>query len=137
MGRKVEIIEANKGRINRINSQSIERLRVAAYCRVSTDSDEQLESYQSQLKYYRDLIKSNENWEYVGVVDRFEGKYAVLEDDDGRILNIKKHLLPKDIQEGDVIDLDTMTVVKNETEKRKNIIEKLADELFKDEDINF
>lgn len=67
MGRKVEIIEANKGRINRINSQSIERLRVAAYCRVSTDSDEQLESYQSQLKYYRDLIKSNENWEYVGV----------------------------------------------------------------------
>ncbi|HHV18435.1 MAG TPA: DUF3006 domain-containing protein [Thermoanaerobacterales bacterium] len=72
-----------------------------------------------------------------GVVDRFEGKYAVLEDDDGRILNIKKHLLPKDIQEGDVIDLDTMTVVKNETEKRKNIIEKLADELFKDEDINF
>ncbi|HHW68897.1 MAG TPA: recombinase family protein, partial [Tenericutes bacterium] len=45
MGRKVEIIEANKGRINRINSQSIERLRVAAYCRVSTDSDEQLESY--------------------------------------------------------------------------------------------
>lgn len=67
MSKKVEIIEANKGRINRINSQSIERLRVAAYCRVSTDSDEQLESYQSQLKYYRDLIKSNENWEYVGV----------------------------------------------------------------------
>ena len=66
MSKKVEIIEANKGRINRINSQSIERLRVAAYCRVSTDSDEQLESYQSQLKYYRDLIKSNENWEYVG-----------------------------------------------------------------------
>ena len=32
------------------------KLRVAAYCRVSTDSAEQLLSYESQLKYYRDLI---------------------------------------------------------------------------------
>lgn len=63
--KKVEIIEASEGRVNRRNSKIIERLRVAAYCRVSTDSDEQLESYQSQLKHYRELIQSNSDWEYV------------------------------------------------------------------------
>jgi hypothetical protein len=72
-----------------------------------------------------------------GVVDRFEGKYAVLETDNGRILNIKKHLLPEGIQEGDVVNLDNMTVLEEETEKRKKVVEKLAEELFNDEDINF
>ncbi len=55
------------GKINRDNSIKIERLRVAAYCRVSTDSEEQLLSYNSQVKHYRDLITSNEDWEYVGI----------------------------------------------------------------------
>lgn len=67
------------------------------------------------------------------VVDRFEGKYAVLETDDGRMLNVKRQLLPEDTREGDVVNLDDMTVDKNETEVRKNIIRKLADELFEDE----
>lgn len=64
---KVEVIEASLDRIDRKNSKEIKRLRVAAYCRVSTDRNEQLESYQSQVRYYKDLINSNENWEYVGV----------------------------------------------------------------------
>lgn len=67
------------------------------------------------------------------VVDRFEDKYAVLETDDGQMLNVKRQLLPEDTKEGDVINLDDMTVDKNETEIRKNIIRKLADELFEDE----
>lgn len=67
------------------------------------------------------------------VVDRFEDKYAVLETDDGQMLNIKRQLLPEDTKEGDVVNLDDMTVDKNETEIRKNIIRKLADELFEDE----
>lgn len=71
-----------------------------------------------------------------GVVDRFEGKYAVLEADNGRMLNIEKLLLPEDIREGDVVNLDDMTVDKRETENRKNVIQKLAEELFEDEDIN-
>ena len=65
--KEVIVIEAQKGKIDRRNSQKIERLRVAAYCRVSTDSEEQLESYQSQLKYYKDLITNNPNWEFVGI----------------------------------------------------------------------
>ncbi len=39
----------------------IEQLRVAAYCRVSTDSEDQLNSYNSQKAYYTDLIQKMEN----------------------------------------------------------------------------
>ena len=41
--------------------------RVAAYCRVSTDSDEQGESYESQISYYESLIKNNPNYQLSGV----------------------------------------------------------------------
>ena len=67
MGEKVEIIKATKSRIDRSNSTVIERLRVAAYCRVSTDSEEQLNSYNSQVKHYKNLIESKEDWELVGI----------------------------------------------------------------------
>lgn len=65
--KEVIVIEPTQGKIDRRNSQKIERLRVAAYCRVSTDSEEQLESYQSQLQYYKDLITNNPDWEFVGI----------------------------------------------------------------------
>ena len=65
--KEVIVIEPSNNKIDRRNSQKIERLRVAAYCRVSTDSEEQLESYQSQVRYYKDKITSNSNWELVGI----------------------------------------------------------------------
>ncbi len=43
------------------------KLRVAAYCRVSTDSVEQLESLETQMKHYESYIKSNPNWEFAGL----------------------------------------------------------------------
>lgn len=43
------------------------RLRVAAYCRVSTKQEEQLNSYEVQKKYYIDKINSNVEWELVGI----------------------------------------------------------------------
>ncbi len=43
------------------------KYRVAAYCRVSTDSDEQLNSYKNQLEYYTNKINSNPDWEPVEV----------------------------------------------------------------------
>lgn len=43
------------------------RLRVAAYCRVSTDDEEQLTSYQNQIEYYTEKINANPDWEMVGV----------------------------------------------------------------------
>jgi len=45
----------------------IEQLQVAAYCRVSTDGEEQLESYNSQVRYYTDLIHSNPDWTLVDI----------------------------------------------------------------------
>ena len=41
--------------------------RVAAYCRVSTDSDEQLTSYENQMKVYTEYINSNKDWEFAGL----------------------------------------------------------------------
>ena len=41
--------------------------RVAAYARVSTDQDEQFTSFESQIQYYQDLIKSNSEYEFVKV----------------------------------------------------------------------
>lgn len=41
--------------------------RVAAYARVSTDSDEQLSSYEAQVDFYTQHIKSNPEWEFVFV----------------------------------------------------------------------
>ena len=38
------------------------KLRVAAYCRVSSDSTDQLNSFAAQLNYYTALIGSRENW---------------------------------------------------------------------------
>lgn len=43
------------------------KLKVAAYCRVSTNSDEQLESLDAQKKHYQTYIKSNPAWQYAGL----------------------------------------------------------------------
>lgn len=39
-----------------INRDKYHQLRVAAYCRVSTEQEEQQNSYQVQIAYYTDLI---------------------------------------------------------------------------------
>lgn len=41
--------------------------RVAAYARVSTDSDEQFTSYEAQVDFYTNYIKGNPDWEFVEV----------------------------------------------------------------------
>ncbi|MGN0607155.1 MAG: recombinase family protein [Oscillospiraceae bacterium] len=45
----------------------IKRLRVAAYCRVSTDTDEQATSYEMQISHYEEYIRSKPEWELVNV----------------------------------------------------------------------
>ena len=42
-------------------------LRVAAYCRVSTTLEQQETSYEAQVSYYTDKIKSNPNWKLAGI----------------------------------------------------------------------
>ena len=43
------------------------QLRVAAYCRVSTDDEEQLTSYEAQKNYYTDKIMTNREWTIAGI----------------------------------------------------------------------
>lgn len=65
---EIQVIEKTNGRINRVTGTTIkERLRVCAYCRVSTDNEEQLNSYQSQLKYYDEKINSKSEWQFAGI----------------------------------------------------------------------
>lgn len=59
--RKITKIEAN-----RPDPFNVPKMRVAAYCRVSTDSGEQLESLQVQKNHYENYIKTNPDWEYAG-----------------------------------------------------------------------
>jgi DNA invertase Pin-like site-specific DNA recombinase len=54
--------------IRRIAPQKeLRKLRVAAYARVSTGTEEQAESYETQVDYYTRLIKQNAKWVYAGV----------------------------------------------------------------------
>ena len=43
------------------------KLRVVAYCRVSTGSDEQLVSLEAQKNHYESYIKANPDWEFAGL----------------------------------------------------------------------
>ena len=45
-------------------------MRVTFYARVSSEKDEQLNSLDNQISYYRDFIKKNANWEFIdGYID--------------------------------------------------------------------
>lgn len=50
-----------------VNRQKYEQLRVAAYCRVSTNSEEQLTSYTMQKKVYTELIQEKKEWCLAGI----------------------------------------------------------------------
>ena len=45
----------------------VSKQRVAAYCRVSTDEGNQLNSYKTQIAYYKSLISANPDWEMVAI----------------------------------------------------------------------
>lgn len=69
---EVEVIKASEGTVNRRRHYEnaglkLERKRVAAYVRVSTDGVEQLNSFQSQKQYYTEKISKNVEWAFVGI----------------------------------------------------------------------
>ena len=63
--RTVTKIEANP--LLTANKNEYKQINVAAYCRVSTDSDDQLQSYEAQVAYYTDHICKNPKWHFVGI----------------------------------------------------------------------
>ena len=64
---EITLIKKKDGLIDRKNGELISRLKVVAYARVSTDSEEQLNSYESQKKYYKEKIVSNPEWAFIDI----------------------------------------------------------------------
>lgn len=64
---EIEIIAATKTWQQQPLSSTARKSRVAAYARVSTEQDEQQSSYEAQVDFYTRYIKSNPDWEFVGV----------------------------------------------------------------------
>ena len=64
--RQVRIIPATKN-VNAPLKGAQKHQRVAAYCRVSTDSEEQITSYEAQKAYYTQKIEENPDWELAGI----------------------------------------------------------------------
>ena len=67
MAKRVTTIPATLNRFDSRPLQSIRKRKVAGYARVSTDSEEQATSYEAQVDYYTRYIKSNPDWEFVGI----------------------------------------------------------------------
>ena len=63
--RRVRVIPATKAPETLRKAQD-GKMRVAAYCRVSTDSEEQLNSYEAQKSYYTQKIQDSPDWEMAG-----------------------------------------------------------------------
>ena len=53
--------------VNVISDGAIDGLRVAAYARVSTDKDDQANSFESQVKYFTEFIEKQDGWKLVRV----------------------------------------------------------------------
>ena len=61
----ITVIEPKQSLI--VDKEKHRQQRVAAYCRVSTDSEEQLNSYAVQKKVYTEMIAERKDWEYAGL----------------------------------------------------------------------
>ena len=67
MARKVTVIPANPTGGSKTAGGNGKKKRVAAYCRVSTDHEEQEGSFKNQVDYYTKLINNNPDWELAGI----------------------------------------------------------------------
>ena len=64
---KVTIIPSTIDLITQLPKNSKEKLKVAAYARVSTNTEEQNSSYEAQVSYYQNYIEGKPEWIYVDV----------------------------------------------------------------------
>ena len=64
---RVTVVPATLNRFTAMPIANTRKRRVAAYARVSTNSDEQKTSYEAQVSYYTDYIRAKPDWEFVRV----------------------------------------------------------------------
>ena len=63
--KRVVLIEPKKSTL--VDKEKYKQTRVAAYCRVSTDSEEQLNSYENQKHIYTEMIAAKKEWAFAGM----------------------------------------------------------------------
>lgn len=99
-----------------ISTVKQKKLRVAAYCRVSTGTEEQLNSYFHQISYYVSKIEDEDQWEFVDIYadEGLSGTKVKFRDDFNRMMN--------DCREG-VID---MILVKSISRFARNTVDCLS-----------
>lgn len=126
--KKISVIPANPLYDRRIDASKV-RLRVAAYCRVSTEQEEQEGSYQAQVEYYTKKIDDNPMWTNAGIYadDGKSGTNTKKRDDframikdalDGKI----DIILTKSIARFARNTVDTLTIVRKLKEKNIAVI---------------
>ena len=131
----VRVIKASRDRIVR-QGQPVDVLRVAAYCRVSTDTEDQMNSYHSQVKYYTDKINDNPKWQMVDIytdaaitgtkVDKREGFRKMISDCAANKIDL---VITKSISRFARNTVDTLNYVRQLKEKNVAVF-------FEDENIN-
>lgn len=81
---------------------SCQKIKVAAYCRVSTNKEEQEESFETQVTTYERIIRSNPSWEFAGIYadeksgtsDKREGFQSMIADAEAGVI---QYILVKSI----------------------------------------
>ena len=63
--KKIMVVEQKK--LLTVDKEKYHQKKVAAYCRVSTDDEEQLTSYKNQMHFYSTMIAENKEWEFAGM----------------------------------------------------------------------
>ena len=67
MARNITVIPAKTNRLNLAEQIEPRKKKMAAYCRVSSDTTEQLSSYGAQVNYYTSYILGNPDYELAGI----------------------------------------------------------------------
>ena len=67
MAKSITVIPAKTNQTSLAENLELKKRRVAAYCRVSTDQEEQLSSFEAQVNYYTSYINGNQDYELAGI----------------------------------------------------------------------
>ena len=105
------------------------KIKVAAYCRVSTDMEDQLHSLSAQIQYFTDYISQHDGWELVEVyydegitgtsVKKREGFNRMIADcEDGKINTI----LTKEVSRFARNTVDTLNYTHRLSQLKVNVI---------------
>lgn len=88
LAQNVTVIPARKRVGSQRTAAQVQKIRAAAYCRVSTDSEEQESSYEAQVSHYTEYIKSKPEWQMVEVYadDGISGTNTAKRDEFNRMI---------------------------------------------------